>query len=806
MARYHLIVVLAALLAASWLVTPGNAGATSSATTPVFTLISVTAPSRVVPLGAKGFDGVTAGPFTVTVRGTVANVNPTSVTLNFQGDTSFWDATAAKLTYSKEISRTTTKGVTTYTVEWKSSTVGTAQIGSHTISWLPTASTGSFGALVSADVEITCSDGINCNGVERLVGGVCQRPAKSLCDDGVSCTTDVCDEASGSCQWIPQSSGCKSCASKNCNPSCKKKTCGDDGCGGSCGTCNSAIGEVCNAGVCQVSTQPGTCASPLDLVGLLTAGDGSGAVPNINALSGSFTLNGDNSDGINAIQPICNTQSTATEKVYIITIPATSTSVGVDIRMSGLDSVLQLQSDSCLNPSTSSILTRCSDDAVPPGDLGSRVTAMLQPGHTYWVVCDGYSASQTGPFKLDVLFVPSCVPNCDARFCGPDPNCGANCGLCSSGLVCNSGGRCSASTCVPNCKGRNCGDDGCGGSCGTCQAGELCPRDTGKCKSFPECDGRTPICKGGAGCGKSGYCGTDCTCYKLGEATPDLVINADITASIIYETRSFSSSSCALFEGCIDQANSVRKLLRFPVEVINQGRADLTPPSAGLRPDMFEWSSCHGHYHFKGFAEYELLDGTGAIVLRGRKQAYCMEDSHQKLLGPNIKCSATSDCSAQGIQVGWSDVYGNDLDCQWLDVTDVPAGTYRLRIRANVLRKFHEENLENNAVIVLVTIPSTFPTGASNSGDDGNDGNGGSSALAAFSSSGGIAGIVIGAAALMALVAFVVVRRTRNRRQGAAPVPSVSMDNLQHAPQTETDLQRVADLYSHIQHPTNPSA
>jgi hypothetical protein len=28
------------------------------------------------------------------------------------------------------------------------------------------------------------------------------------------------------------------------------------------------------------------------------------------------------------------------------------------------------------------------------------------------------------------------------------------------------------------------------------------------------------------------------------------------------------------------------------------------------------------------------------------------------------------------LHVGWEDVYPNDIDCQWVDITGVPAGNY----------------------------------------------------------------------------------------------------------------------------------
>ena len=54
---------------------------------------------------------------------------------------------------------------------------------------------------------------------------------------------------------------------------------------------------------------------------------------------------------------------------------------------------------------------------------------------------------------------------------------------------------------------------------------------------------------------------------------------------------------------------------------------------------MVTFSPCHGHYHFSGFATYSLLDKDNKEVLKGRKQAYCMEDTEQVHQGPNVACS-----------------------------------------------------------------------------------------------------------------------------------------------------------------------
>ena len=44
-------------------------------------------------------------------------------------------------------------------------------------------------------------------------------------------------------------------------------------------------------------------------------------------------------------------------------------------------------------------------------------------------------------------------------------------------------------------------------------------------------------------------------------------------------------------------------------------------------------------------------------------------------------------CSNMGISPGCSDMYTNKLDCQWIDITDLPDGQYWLTVRSLVVRK-----------------------------------------------------------------------------------------------------------------------
>ncbi|MRG97715.1 lysyl oxidase family protein [Polyangium spumosum] len=538
--------------------------------------------------------------------------------------------------------------------------------------------------------ELTCSDGVYCNGAERLVAGQCVS-GTNPCDDGAECTTDTCDEAKDTCAHELGPS-CAACTS-DCTPDCTGKACGDDGCGGVCATC--PAGEACvNAtNECKPANQPGSCAAPLEL---LPAGT---------ALLGVHQIQGDTTGGLHESVPTCNSTSTAAETVYTFTL---TEKMGIEARVSGYDTVIHLRKDDTATPGNECIgyntaaNAGCSDDASPPGDYGSRVDAALDPG-TYYLIVDGFDASQYGPFDLQVKFtVDGCVPHCDGLFCGTDDGCGGDCGTCPAGEACTAEGRCRPDPCVPDCGGKQCGDDGCGGTCGTCAEGSLCVPATSKCQVFADCDNEAPVCD--PPCGAGEFCGTDCGCHAANEAMPDLVIDEKrLLEEILFDELDVSENSCAFIEECVGGTGK-RKLLRFSVEAKNQGMATLTVPPPAERPDLFLFSPCHGHYHFNGFATYALLDKDGKEIVAGRKQAYCMEDTQQIAQGPNVGCNKIYSCEDQGIQRGWSDLYGNTLDCQWLDITDVAPGEYFIQVKLNPSREFEEVSLDNNTATVPVTI------------------------------------------------------------------------------------------------------
>ena len=109
---------------------------------------------------------------------------------------------------------------------------------------------------------------------------------------------------------------------------------------------------------------------------------------------------------------------------------------------------------------------------------------------------------------------PGCVPDCEGRACGPDPECGLSCGTCGPDTLCDDdAGQCEACDHEALCLGRDCGEDGCGALCGVCGDAQLCVDGTCTDVCVPDCESR--MC-GDDGCG--GACGT---CPEGAECTAD---------------------------------------------------------------------------------------------------------------------------------------------------------------------------------------------------------------------------------------------------------------------------------------------
>jgi hypothetical protein len=182
---------------------------------------------------------------------------------------------------------------------------------------------------------------------------------------------------------------------------------------------------------------------------------------------------------------------------------------------------------------------------------------------------------------------------------------------------------------------------------------------------------------------------------------PDLSVDPELLArDVAIETIAVAEGDCAWTEQCVDDLGD-RVVVRFTTSTPNGGTADIILGDPEWNPDRFDWSECHQHYHAKDFAEYRVLDASGGTVLTGRKQAFCLMDTENDQ-GFGFP---TYTCAYQGISVGWTDIYGGDLDCQWMDVTGLEAGDYTLAVELDPLDWIPEVDESDNTSTVAFSVP-----------------------------------------------------------------------------------------------------
>ena len=239
--------------------------------------------------------------------------------------------------------------------------------------------------------------------------------------------------------------------------------------------------------------------------------------------------------------------------------------------------------------------------------------------------------------------------------------------------------------------------------------------------------------------------------------SPDLVVDYNATAQhwLVREEK-LPFEFCSVQEGGVTPG--LRRLLRFTVTTPNIGDADVFvgDPLAHMDPNgdgsfadqdgMFEFASCHNHFHFQNYAVYRLIerraDGSDGKIWRSSKRGFCMLDtdpnptstySNEQPAGDRnyYACGTTELRGFQGVSHGWSDTYMWYLGGQYfvLDGGDgqepVPPGTYTIEITVNppvaprkgkgcafaqddagMCHNFAERRYDNNTTRVVVTIPA----------------------------------------------------------------------------------------------------
>jgi hypothetical protein len=232
------------------------------------------------------------------------------------------------------------------------------------------------------------------------------------------------------------------------------------------------------------------------------------------------------------------------------------------------------------------------------------------------------------------------------------------------------------------------------------------------------------------------------------DGLPDLVVDEKATQNNwLVRVENLPANFCSVEEGNITPGE--RTVLRFTVTTPNLGDADvfIGNPIAHMDPNgdgnfkdqdgLFEFASCHNHFHFQNYATYRLFDAAGT-EWKAAKRGFCMLDTdpYNTSNGDGTwtyrSCGTTTRAGFQGVSTGWSDTYMFFLGGQFfvLDGGDgqpaVPPGTYVIEVHVNppyaadrrgdcplakdaatgLCHQIEESNYANNVGRVTIDIPA----------------------------------------------------------------------------------------------------
>lgn len=131
-------------------------------------------------------------------------------------------------------------------------------------------------------------------------------------------------------------------------------------------------------------------------------------------------------------------------------------------------------------------------------------------------------------------------------------------------------------------------------------------------------------------------------------------------------------NECYIEEGSLT-GTGIRTIIKFGIKIWNLGDEDYHIGTAAENPFLV-FDPCHGHNHYIDYGEYLLYDSVGNELPVGHKNGFAVMD----LCGMGGYTGAD-----MGISSGCYDVYGIGTGGQWIDVTDVPDGTYTFVARVN---------------------------------------------------------------------------------------------------------------------------
>jgi lysyl oxidase len=239
----------------------------------------------------------------------------------------------------------------------------------------------------------------------------------------------------------------------------------------------------------------------------------------------------------------------------------------------------------------------------------------------------------------------------------------------------------------------------------------------------------TRLCRTDLDCPTASTCcpaGAFGNCLQLGASecpVPDLTLAASSASEYLVTAVALDVSAsgctpeagcdCLLERGCALEPGARRVLSIQPLP-LNIGGADLLLGDPESSP-LYDRDSCTRLPFVDHFLRYQLIDDTGAVRVSqdSRLVPSCRASDVQR--GP---LASQFSCEQQGLAHGLSNrrfeyeypfeetgTFGSN-DCPYVDVTDIPAGRYRIVIGINPERLLAESRYDNNDWSVTVDLPS----------------------------------------------------------------------------------------------------
>lgn len=112
--------------------------------------------------------------------------------------------------------------------------------------------------------------------------------------------------------------------------------------------------------------------------------------------------------------------------------------------------------------------------------------------------------------------------------------------------------------------------------------------------------------------------------------------------------------------------------------------------------------------HTLSFFPYLFLAPDHKKVAEGHKASFCLEDT--SCINGVDRVFNCSDGGAQGISVNCFDNYAFNIDCQWIDVTDIqPYGrSYIVKVNINPWLYVAETDFDNNVIACDIVDKGSF--------------------------------------------------------------------------------------------------